>query len=157
MRIGYGYDAHTLVKNRKLYLGGVLIPHETGLLGHSDADCLIHAIIDAILGAAALGDIGTHFPPTCNEYKDIKSIELLKKTYDLLAEKSYKVINLDATITAQRPKLVPFIYEMRKNISAVLEISIDDVSIKATTTEGMGFEGREEGISAAAVCLIDKI
>jgi 2-C-methyl-D-erythritol 2,4-cyclodiphosphate synthase len=156
MRIGYGFDAHKFDKNRKLYLGGVLIPHDKGLLGHSDADCLLHAITDALLGAAALGDIGRHFPPGCEEYKDIKSIILLKKTREMLYEKSYRVINVDATISAQRPKLLPYIMQMRKNISQVLDISVDDVNIKATTTEGMGYEGREEGISSAAVCLIYK-
>lgn len=156
MRIGYGFDAHRLAANRKLYLGGVLIPHDKGLLGHSDADCLIHAIIDALLGAAALGDIGMHFPPGKEEYKDIDSKILLSKTKEMLCEKSYTIVNIDATISAQKPKLSPYIQKMRETLASILDMSTDDISIKATTTEGMGYEGREEGISSSAVCLITK-
>lgn len=155
MRIGYGFDAHKLVENRELYLGGVLIPHTKGLLGHSDADCLLHAIIDALLGAAALGDIGAHFPPSDSLYKDIDSKILLSKVNELLKKESYRIVNIDATVSAQKPKLLPYIQQMRETIADVLKIPVKDVSIKATTTEGMGYEGREEGISAVAVTLIE--
>lgn len=156
MRIGIGFDVHKLVLGRKLVLGGVVIPFEKGLLGHSDADVLVHAINDALLGACALGDIGKHFPDTDPEYKDIDSIILLKKVKDLLKDRGYRVINIDSVICAQRPKLAPYIDEMRRNIADTLGIAVEQISIKATTTEGLGFEGREEGISAQAVCLIEK-
>jgi len=156
MRIGIGFDVHKLVLGRKLVLGGVVIPFEKGLLGHSDADVLVYAINDALLGACALGDIGKHFPDTDPEYKDIDSIILLKKVKDLLKDRGYRVINVDSVICAQRPKLAPYIDEMRRNIADTLGIAVEQISIKATTTEGLGFEGREEGISAQAVCLIEK-
>jgi 2-C-methyl-D-erythritol 2,4-cyclodiphosphate synthase len=157
MRIGIGYDAHRLVKGRKLVLGGVEIPYEKGLLGHSDADVLVHAINDALLGAAALGDIGVHFPDTDPEYKNIRSILLLKRVGEMLKREGFGVVNIDSVICAERPKLSPYIDKMRENIAQALNISKDKVSIKATTTEGMGFEGRGEGISAQAVCLIKKL
>lgn len=157
MRIGIGYDAHRLVKGRKLVLGGVEIPYEKGLLGHSDADVLVHAINDALLGAAALGDIGVHFPDTDPEYKDIQSILLLKRVGEMLKREGFGVVNIDSVICAERPKLSPYIDKMRENIAQALNISKDKVSVKATTTEGMGFEGRGEGISAQAVCLIKKL
>ncbi|KXG75128.1 2-C-methyl-D-erythritol 2,4-cyclodiphosphate synthase [Fervidicola ferrireducens] len=157
MRIGIGYDAHRLVKGRKLVLGGVEIPYEKGLLGHSDADVLVHAINDALLGAAALGDIGVHFPDTDPEYKDIRSILLLKRVGEMLKREGFGVVNIDSVVCAERPKLSPYIDKMRENIAQALNISKDKVSVKATTTEGMGFEGRGEGISAQAVCLIKKL
>ncbi|HHY42419.1 MAG TPA: 2-C-methyl-D-erythritol 2,4-cyclodiphosphate synthase [Thermoanaerobacterales bacterium] len=157
MRIGIGFDVHQLVEGRKLILGGVTIPFEKGLLGHSDADVLVHAINDALLGACALGDIGKHFPDTDPAYKDISSIKLLKRVKDLLSVHGYKVVNIDSVICAERPKLAPYIDEMRKNIAETLSIAVDRVSVKATTTEGLGFEGKGEGISAQAVCLIEKI
>lgn len=156
MRIGLGYDVHRLVEGRKLIIGGVEIPNEKGLLGHSDADVLIHAIMDAILGAAALGDIGKHFPDTDEKYKGISSIKLLNYVFDLIDNKGYCIINVDATIVAQKPKMRPYIDDMRKNISHALNISIDDVNVKATTEEGLGFTGSQEGISAQAICLINK-
>lgn len=149
-----GYDVHKLVKDRNLILGGVTIPHETGLLGHSDADVLIHAIMDALLGAAALGDIGKHFPDTDTKYKNISSIVLLQHVGDLLRKKDYVIENIDATIIAQRPKMAPHIPCMLKNIATALKISIDNVNIKATTEEGLGFTGRQEGISSSAICLL---
>ncbi len=154
MRIGFGYDVHAFAANRRLVLGGVEIPHSEGLLGHSDADVLTHAIMDSLLGAAALGDIGKHFPDTDSEFKDINSLVLLKKTADILSNAGFKVNNIDSTIAAQVPKLAPYIEEMRKKISSSLEIDISAVSIKATTTEKLGFEGRKEGISAYSVCTI---
>ncbi|WP_213951780.1 2-C-methyl-D-erythritol 2,4-cyclodiphosphate synthase [Tepidanaerobacter syntrophicus] len=157
MRIGIGYDVHRLIEGRKLILGGVAIPFEKGLLGHSDADVLVHAINDALLGAAALGDIGTHFPDTDIKYKDISSILLLKEVKKILSEAGYKVVNIDSVICAERPKLSPYINEMQENIAAALAIDKNRVSIKATTTEKLGFEGREEGISSQAVCLIEKL
>lgn len=157
MRIGIGYDVHRLIEGRKLILGGVAIPFEKGLLGHSDADVLVHAINDALLGAAALGDIGTHFPDTDIKYKDISSILLLKEVKKILSEAGYKVVNIDSVICAERPKLSPYINEMRENIAAALTIDKNRVSIKVTTTEKLGFEGREEGISSQAVCLIEKL
>jgi len=157
MRVGIGYDAHRLVAGRKLVLGGVEIPFEKGLLGHSDADVLVHAINDALLGAAALGDIGVHFPDTDPEYKDIRSIILLERVGELLKNEGFEVLNIDSVICAERPKLSPYIDKMRENIAKALRISKDRVSVKATTTEGMGFEGRGEGISAQAVCLIEKL
>ncbi len=157
MRIGQGYDVHKLVRGRKCIIGGVDIPFEKGLLGHSDADVLLHAISDALLGALALGDIGLHFPPDNPEYKDINSRILLKKVNELIIEKGYKVVNIDATIIAQKPKMLNFIPKMRENISEDLNTDIDNISVKATTEEGLGFTGREEGIAASAVCLVEKI
>lgn len=155
MRIGHGYDVHRLTENRKLILGGVEIPFELGLLGHSDADVLIHAVCDALLGAAALGDIGKHFPDTSDDFLNVDSRILLKQVCSLLREKGYKVINLDATVIAQKPKLAPFIEKMRVNIAEDLEIDTDCVNIKATTEEKLGFTGNLEGISAHCVALID--
>ncbi|OPJ57879.1 2-C-methyl-D-erythritol 2,4-cyclodiphosphate synthase [Clostridium oryzae] len=156
MRIGMGYDVHKLIKDRPLIIGGVRIPHDLGLLGHSDADVLLHAIMDSILGAAALGDIGKHFPDNCDKYKDISSIVLLKHTADLIAEKGYHIVNIDSTIIAQKPKMAPYIDLMRENISSTLNISKDDINIKATTEEGLGFTGKELGISAQSICLLSK-
>lgn len=155
MRIGNGYDVHALKKGRKLILGGVEIPHESGLDGHSDADVLIHAVMDALLGAAACGDIGKLFPDNDNKYKGISSVLLLKEVKKTISAKGFKIINIDAVIIAQSPKLAPYIDEMRKNIAAALETDTDNISVKATTTEKLGFEGRKEGIAATAVCLID--
>ena len=154
MRIGFGYDAHRLTADRRLVLGGVTIPHEKGLLGHSDADVLLHSISDALLGAAALGDIGKHFPDTDPAYKGADSLILMKKAYSLVKEKGYTLCNLDVTVCAQKPKLAPYIEEMRKNVAKALKCDLDRVSIKATTTEKMGFTGREEGISSYCVCLL---
>lgn len=154
MRIGNGYDVHAFAEGRKLILGGVQIPSGKGLLGHSDADVLIHAIMDAMLGGLALGDIGKHFPDTSKEFKDISSMLLLKKTNEIIKAKGYKVINIDSIIVAQKPKLMEFIPEMRQNIANCLETDVENISIKATTTEKLGFEGREEGISSYAVCLL---
>lgn len=156
MRIGIGYDVHKLCENRKLILGGVYIPFELGLLGHSDADVLLHAISDALLGAAALGDIGKHFPDTDQSYKNIDSMILLDRVNNLLKENNYIISNIDATVVCQKPKLAPYIEQMRNNISACLKVDISQVNIKATTTETLGFEGRKEGISSHAVCLIEK-
>lgn len=156
MRIGIGYDVHALVENRKLILGGVEIPHEKGLLGHSDADVLIHAVMDAILGALALGDIGKHFPDTGKEFENIDSRILLRKVNEIIKEKGYQVSNIDSVIAAQKPKLAPFIDSMRVNIAKDLEIDLEQVSVKATTTEKLGFEGRQEGISSQAVVLLIK-
>ena len=157
MRIGYGYDVHQLVQGRPLLLGGVEVPFEKGLAGHSDADVLLHAVIDALLGAAALGDIGQHFSDSSDEFKDIDSRILLRKTKEMLDSEQFQVSNIDATVVAERPKLAPYIEEMRSRISEDLEIKKDQVSVKATTSEGMGFEGRGEGISARAVALITKV
>ena len=154
MRIGTGYDVHRLAEGLPLWLGGVQVPHTHGLVGHSDADVLLHAICDALLGAAALGDIGKHFPDTDPRYKGISSLKLLAHVGQLLAEKGYRVGNIDSTVAAQRPKLAPFISQMRQNIADTLGIDVDCVSVKATTTEHLGFEGREEGISAQAVALL---
>jgi 2-C-methyl-D-erythritol 2,4-cyclodiphosphate synthase len=156
MRIGYGYDVHRLVKDRKLILGGVQIDYEFGLLGHSDADVLLHAVMDSILGAAALGDIGKHFPDTDEKYSGISSLKLLEKVSYLINQKKYAIINIDATIIAQKPKMRPHIDAMRKNIADCLKIDIDNVNVKATTEEGLGFTGHEEGIAANCVCLIEK-
>ena len=156
MRIGFGYDVHKLVEDRKLILGGVEVTFERGLLGHSDADVLVHAIMDSILGALALGDIGKHFPDTDNKYKDISSIYLLSQVFELMKDLGYTIGNIDATIAAQRPKLAPYIEEMRLNVAQTLHTSIDNINIKATTTEWLGFEGREEGISSYSVCMIKK-
>lgn len=156
MRVGMGYDVHKLVEGRKLIVGGVEIPFELGLLGHSDADVLLHAIMDALLGAAALGDIGKHFPDTDEAYKGADSIMLLKRVGELLEEKCYMIDNIDATIIAQKPKMRPYIDQMRQNIADALEIDIDQVNVKATTEEGLGFTGAMEGISSQAICLLVK-
>ncbi|HEY5499618.1 MAG TPA: 2-C-methyl-D-erythritol 2,4-cyclodiphosphate synthase [Bacteroidales bacterium] len=156
IRVGYGFDVHRLVSDRPLWLGGILIPHEKGLLGHSDADVLIHAICDALLGAANMRDIGFHFPDTSNDFAGIDSKILLKKTFDLLREKSWKVSNVDATICAERPKISPFIPEMQACLAPLMGVEPDAVSIKATTSEKLGYTGREEGISASAVVLITR-
>lgn len=155
MRIGHGYDVHKLTENRKLILGGVDIPYEKGLLGHSDADVLLHAISDALLGASALGDIGKHFPDTDPKYKGADSLLLLKEVCRLINEKGYKIENIDSTVIAQAPKLKPYIEQMRENIAKACGISADQVNVKATTEEKLGFTGSGEGISAHAVCLID--
>ncbi|AVQ16495.1 2-C-methyl-D-erythritol 2,4-cyclodiphosphate synthase [Fusobacterium gonidiaformans 3-1-5R] len=155
-RIGNGYDVHVLTEGRKLILGGVEIPHTKGVLGHSDGDVLIHAIMDALLGALSLGDIGLHFPDTEEEYRGISSLLLLKKIKELVQEKGYRVGNIDATIALQKPKLRPYIDTMREKIANILEIDVDRVSIKATTEEKLGFTGREEGIKAYAVTLLEK-
>jgi 2-C-methyl-D-erythritol 2,4-cyclodiphosphate synthase len=154
MRIGMGYDVHRLIENRKLIIGGVDIPFEKGLLGHSDADVLIHAIMDSILGAAALGDIGKHFPDTDPQYKGVSSIILLNHVGSILEAKGYKIENIDSTIIAQRPKMSPHIANMKNNIAQALKIEADMINIKATTEEGLGFTGNEEGISAQSICLI---
>ena len=156
MRIGMGYDVHRLVENRKLIIGGVEIPYEKGLLGHSDADVLLHAIMDALLGAAALGDIGKHFPDTDPEYEGVSSIRLLEHVGRLLDEKGYVIENIDATVVAQRPKMRPYIEQMRENIATALRIETDQVNVKATTEEGLGFTGTGEGISSQAVCAVEK-
>lgn len=155
IRVGMGYDVHQLVPDRELWLGGVRLEHSMGLLGHSDADVLIHAICDALLGAANMRDIGYHFPDTGAEFEGIDSKILLKRTVELIATKGYRVGNIDATVCAQRPKLNPHIPEMQRVLAAVMGVDEDSVSIKATTTEKLGFTGREEGISAYAVCLIE--
>lgn len=157
MRIGLGFDVHQLTKGRKLIIGGIEIEHDLGLLGHSDADVLIHAICDALLGAANLRDIGFHFPDTDERYKNVDSKILLKETTRLLVKKGYRISNVDATICAERPKLNPHIPAMQVTLAPLMGISEDDISIKATTTEKLGFTGRQEGISAYAVCLIEKI
>lgn len=156
MRIGHGYDVHKLVEGRDLIVGGVKIPYEKGLLGHSDADVLLHAVSDSLLGAAAMGDIGGMFPDNDPQFLDADSLVLLRRVFERLRGSGYKVINIDATIIAQRPKMKPYIPEMRMNIAAALSTSIDNISVKATTEEEMGFTGRGEGISAHCVCLIDK-
>ena len=157
MRIGLGFDVHELVVGRELIIGGVKIEHDKGLLGHSDADVLVHAINDAIIGALCLGDIGKLFPDNEPKYKDISSLIMTKEVIRLMKEKGYKIGNVDSVICAQKPKLAGFILEMRNNISKVLETDIENISIKATTTEHLGFEGREEGISSHAVVLLEKI
>lgn len=157
MRIGYGYDVHKLVENRKLTLGGVNIPFKKGLLGHSDADVLIHAVIDAILGALAKGDIGLLFPDTDENYKDIDSRLLLRKTYEIMQDSGYEIGNMDATICAQQPKLQSYIPQMRKNLASDLQTEIFNISIKATTEENLGITGNGKGISATSVVLIIKI
>ena len=155
MRVGMGYDVHRLCEGRDMIIGGVKIEYEKGLLGHSDADVLLHAVCDAMLGAAALGDIGKHFPDTDPQYKGISSLKLLAHVGNLLKQEGYSVGNIDATVAAQRPKLAPYITQMRQNIADTLGIGLDQVSVKATTTEHLGFEGREEGISAQAVALLN--
>ena len=157
MRIGHGYDVHRLVEGRKLILGGVEIPFEKGLDGHSDADVLVHAVMDALLGAAALGDIGKLFPDSDERYLGADSVELLKKVRDVLQEHGWKPGNLDATVIAQRPKLAPYIDTMRKRIADALETDAENVSVKATTEEHLGFTGSGEGIAAHAVCLIERV
>ena len=155
MRIGHGYDVHKLTENRKLILGGVEIPFEKGLLGHSDADVLTHAIMDSLLGACALGDIGKLFPDNDEKFKDADSIKLLKEVHSLINSRGYAVVNIDSTICCQSPKLSTYIDKMRANIANALECDIDCISVKATTEEGLGFTGAGDGISATAVCLID--
>ena len=155
MRIGHGYDVHKLVEDRKLILGGVDIPYEKGLLGHSDADVLLHAVMDALLGAAALGDIGKLFPDTDERFKGADSILLLKEVCRVLCENGYKIVNIDSTVIAQKPKLKDYISSMRENIAAACGVDVSAVSVKATTEEKLGFTGSGEGISAHAVCLID--
>lgn len=156
MRVGHGYDVHAFAEGRKLILGGVDIPHSKGLMGHSDADVLTHAVCDALLGAAALGDIGAHFPDTDAAYKGADSLLLLKAVVKLLKDKGYRIENIDSTLIAQKPKLAPYIEQMRKNLAAASGIELDSVSVKATTEERLGFTGREEGIAAHALCLIEK-
>jgi len=156
-RVGFGIDFHQLAQERDLWIGGVKISHDKGALGHSDADVLLHAICDALLGAACLGDIGVHFPNDSNEFKNIDSKILLKRTHELVREQNFAVINIDSTVCLEKPKLRPYIMDIQKTIAAILEISIHDVSIKATTTEGMGFVGRGEGISAYATVLLRKV
>lgn len=156
MRIGYGYDVHRLEENRPLILGGVEIPFEKGLAGHSDADVLLHAIADALLGACALGDIGQHFPDTSEEYENIDSRILLQNVVKFIKEKGYRIVNIDATIVAERPKLAPHIPEMRNRIAEDLGAEVGCVSVKATTSEGLGFEGQEKGISARAIVLVER-
>ena len=155
MRVGMGYDVHRLVEGRDLILGGVKIDYEWGLLGHSDADVLLHAIMDAILGAAALGDIGEHFPDTDAAYKGASSLRLLAAVRDLVTEAGYRIGNVDATIIAQRPKMRPYIDKMRENIAETLGIAVEQINVKATTEEGLGFTGTGEGISAQAICLLE--
>lgn len=157
MRIGIGYDVHPLEAGRKLVLGGVEIPHSVGLLGHSDADVLAHAVGDALLGAAALGDLGYHFPDTDERFKDADSLELLAEIGQLLQQAGYQVVNIDSTIAAQAPRLAPYIEKMRANLAAALELQVGQVSVKATTTEKLGFVGRQEGISAQAIVLLEEI
>ena len=156
MRIGFGYDVHELVSDRKLILGGVDIPYELGLLGHSDADVLVHAIMDSLLGALALGDIGKLFPDTDMQYKDISSLVLLERVYNVMVEKGFQIGNIDATIAAQKRKLAPYIDEMRAVIAKVLNTEVDNINVKATTTEKLGFVGREQGMSSYSVCLLEE-
>ncbi len=156
IRIGQGIDFHRLTEGRELWLGGILIPHTKGALGHSDADVLLHAICDALLGAACLGDIGSHFPDTSAEFKDIDSKILLQRTIDLITERNYSVINIDCMLCLQSPKIKPYITEMQQTIAGILNVETDCISIKATTTEGLGFVGREEGVVAYATALIEK-
>ena len=157
MRVGLGYDVHKLVEGRKLIIGGVDIPYERGLLGHSEADVLIHAVMDSILGALALGDIGKHFPDTDEKYKGADSMKLLEFVYNLINEKGYNIGNIDCTIIAQSPKMAPHIQNMRENIAKTLNTSIENINVKATTEEGLGFTGAKEGISAQSICLLVKV
>ena len=157
MKIGIGYDVHALVEDRDLILGGVKVPHEKGLLGHSDADVLVHAIEDAILGALALGDIGKLFPDTDPAFKDASSLKMMEEVVELAKEKGYRIGNIDSTIIAQSPKLAPFIDDMRKHIARICGKDVDDISVKATTSEKMGYEGRKEGMTAMAVVLLESI
>jgi 2-C-methyl-D-erythritol 2,4-cyclodiphosphate synthase len=156
IRIGHGYDVHAFADNRKCIIGGVNIPYERGLLGHSDADVLLHAVSDSLLGAAALGDIGKHFPDTDPAFEGADSLVLLRKVVELIHSKGYKVVNIDATIIAQAPKMAPHIPQMRENVANALCVDVDCVNIKATTEEKLGFTGRKEGISSHCVCLIEK-
>lgn len=156
-RIGQGYDVHRLAEGETLWLGGILIPYKKGTVAHSDGDVVIHAVCDALLGSLSLGDIGQHFPDTSEKFKDIDSKILLAETNKLINDKGYQIVNIDTTISAQQPKLKPFISEMKKTMAQVLNIKIDQISVKATTTEKLGFEGREEGISAQAVVLVQKL
>ena len=157
MRIGQGYDVHKLVPDRELILGGVTIPYEKGLLGHSDADVLVHAVMDALLGALALGDIGRHFPDTDPAYKGADSLALLRHVSALIREKGWQVGNIDATVLAQAPKLAPHILQMRENLAAAIGCAVEQVSVKATTEEGLGFTGSKQGIAAHCVCLLERI
>ena len=157
MRVGLGYDVHKLVEGRKLIIGGVNVPHEKGLLGHSDADVLIHAVMDSILGALALGDIGKHFPDTDEKYKGADSMKLLEFVYNLINDKGYGIANIDCTIIAQSPKMAPHIQNMRENIAKALNTSIENINVKATTEEGLGFTGAKEGIAAQSICLLVKV
>jgi 2-C-methyl-D-erythritol 2,4-cyclodiphosphate synthase len=157
MRVGFGYDVHRLVGGRALILGGINIPYELGLLGHSDADVLVHSIMDALLGALGEGDIGKHFPDTDNKYKDISSMELLKQVDQIIKNKNFRVNNIDATIVAEKPKLAPYIPEMVGNIAGCLGVSKDSINIKATTTEGLGFVGVGQGIACYAVCTLSQV
>lgn len=157
MRIGLGYDVHKLVEGRKLIIGGVDVPHEKGLLGHSDADVLVHAVMDSILGALALGDIGKHFPDNDEKYKGADSIKLLEFVYNLINDKGYAINNIDCTIIAQSPKMAPHIQYMRENIARALNTDIDNINVKATTEEGLGFTGAKEGIAAQSICLLVKV
>lgn len=157
MRVGLGYDVHKLVEGRKLIIGGVNVPYEKGLLGHSDADVLIHAVMDSILGALALGDIGKHFPDTDEKYKGADSMKLLEFVYNLINEKGYSIGNIDCTIIAQSPKMAPHIQNMRENIAKALNTLIENINVKATTEEGLGFTGAKEGISAQSICLLVKV
>lgn len=154
MKIGIGYDVHKLVKGRKLIIGGVNIPFEKGLLGHSDADVLIHAIMDSILGALGAGDIGKHFPDTDEQYKDISSLVLLERVYNIMKKEKYEIGNIDSIIVAQRPKMAPYIEEMKKNIAYILNTDTSNINIKATTTENLGFVGKEKGIASYSVCIL---
>lgn len=156
MRIGFGYDVHKLVENRALVLGGIKIEHHLGLLGHSDADVLIHSLMDALLGASALGDIGKLFPDNDDSYKDINSLLLLEKVINLIRENNYCIVNADITVVAQEPKLAPYILSMRQKLSEIMKVDINQISIKATTEEGLGFTGKKEGIASYAVCLIEE-
>ena len=156
MIVGIGYDVHRLVEGRKLIIGGVEIPYEKGLLGHSDADVLTHTIMDALLGAAGLGDLGTHFPDTAEEFKDSDSLDLLRRVKNMLKSKSYKILNIDAVIIAQEPKMNPHLPLMKEKLAAILEIPVEDINLKATTEEGLGFTGTKEGMASQAVVLIDK-
>ncbi len=155
VRIGFGVDFHQLISGRELWIGGINIPHSKGALGHSDADVLLHAICDAMLGAACLGDIGVHFPDTSDEFKNIDSKILLKKSFDLISAADYRIINIDSTLCLEMPKVKPYIQQMQETISQILSVKISDVSIKATTTEKMGFIGREEGLAAYATILLE--
>lgn len=154
MKIGIGYDVHKLVEGRKLIIGGVEIPYEKGLLGHSDADVLVHAIMDSILGALGLGDIGKHFPDDDIQYKDISSLVLLERVYNIMSQSNYRIGNIDGIIIAEKPKMAPYIEDMKKNMAKILRIPLSRINIKATTTEKLGFEGRGEGIGAQSICLL---
>ncbi len=155
MRIGHGYDVHRFSENRPLFLGGIEIPYEMGLLGHSDADVLLHAICDALLGAATFGDIGKHFPDTDEQYKGIDSKLLLKNVYNKITEKGFKIVNIDATVIAQKPKISPYIEKIRETIAEILNTDINNINIKATTEEGLGFTGELKGIACHCICLIE--